>query len=350
VAFLVGVGKYDHNFTDLGTAPENDVGELAKELAGGGFEVEVLTGRKPDGDPRRATRANIEGRFKELLAGGGRPALRGGDTLVVVLCGHGVQAAAPDPAAGKPTDQPLFCPVDARPNDTATMVPLNALIREAEAFGCTALFLVDACREVPPDPNRGTRTGIQGKKVNLPAKTAILFACGQGQLSHQSEKLGRGHGLFTFAVLKTLRAGGRVTWSRLVAGVEEAFESDELRALIPAGGSQSPVEAKGELGTTELLAARPGGVRAAAKPDPPKKAEDTRKVDAKGAARVRIKTSTPAYLRADSDDPDRQIGNLEVGTEATIVKTDDENERYLLKFADGKAAWVRMDCCTQLDK
>jgi sulfatase modifying factor 1 len=257
VAFLVGVGKYDHKFPNLGTAPENDAAELARELAG--FEVVTLTGSKPDNDPHRATKKNIEARFKELLEGkGGARPIRDGDTVLVLLCGHGVEERATDPDTGKKEkdSQPFFCPVDARPDDTSTMVPLNALIRASEGFGGTSLFLVDACREVPPDPNRGARTGIQGKKVNLPDKTAVLFACGSGQLSHQSDKLDKGHGLFTFAVLKTLKAGGRVTWTGLVNGVENEFESDALKAHIPDGRVQQPVAAMGQLGTTELLAKR----------------------------------------------------------------------------------------------
>src|SRR5438309_637310 len=95
VAFLVGVGKYDHKFSDLGTVPINDVTELARTLGEGGFEVVTLAGKD-------ATKANVEGRFKELLKGGnGKPAVRDGDTVLVVLCGHGIQD----------NDQPFFCPV-----------------------------------------------------------------------------------------------------------------------------------------------------------------------------------------------------------------------------------------------
>ena len=72
VAFLVGVGKYDFKFTDLGKAPENDVTKLAKVLKAGGFEVVILTSNGPGKD--RATKANIDERFKALLNRGGRKA------------------------------------------------------------------------------------------------------------------------------------------------------------------------------------------------------------------------------------------------------------------------------------
>jgi TPR repeat protein len=256
VAFLVGVGQYKFNFSDLGTAPERDVTALAKTLSAGGFEVVALTG-SADG-AGRATKKNMEDRFKQLLDGGGNAdrALGKGDLVLVHLCGHGFQAEAVDPVTGKKEEQPFFCPVDALPNKPESMVSLNALISATEPRGVTALFLIDACRELT-DPNRGTRGGVQGNKVTLRKNTAVLFACGQGQLSHQSEKAAGGHGLFTFAVLKTIRSnmagGGKVSWSQLVTGVEESFQSDEFRRLLPEGRVQTPVEAKGELGFTGLI-------------------------------------------------------------------------------------------------
>ena len=65
------------------------------------------------------------------------------------------------------------------------MVALNGLIDTAKPFGPTALFLVDACREVK-DVNRG----IEGKRMTLPKGIAVLFSCAWGQVSHQSEKAG----------------------------------------------------------------------------------------------------------------------------------------------------------------
>ena len=49
------------------------------------------------------------------------------------------------------------------------------------------------------------------------------------------------------------QGGGAVTWNKLVTGVEEAFGSDEFKAMIPARQSQTPVLATGELGYTHLV-------------------------------------------------------------------------------------------------
>jgi formylglycine-generating enzyme required for sulfatase activity len=235
VAFLVGVGTYDHAFRDLKQAPEKDVTELGKELADGGFEVVTLLGGKPAKSKDRATKANIEGRFKELLEGGEK--LKNGDTLVVVLCGHGFQ-----------DNDPYFCPVDALPDKFGTMVSLNGLIESVQPFGATALFLVDACRT---DPQRGARGGIRGTESRLRGKTAVLYSCEAGEEAYQDDK--SGHGVFTFAVLRAMRGGDGRNWDRLVTGVKEAFQTDEVRAMLPPGKSQTPVQGSGQLGFAELL-------------------------------------------------------------------------------------------------
>ena len=171
---------------------------------------------------------------------------------MVSLCGHGSVAV---------DGQPLFCPADAKPEDPKTMLPLDDIVRAAAATGATALFLYDAGRQVP-DPMPEPRKGEPGKRAPLPANAAVLFSCGNGEMSHQSDKAGGGHGLFTFAVLKTLRGetglNGGVSWTELVGGVEKAFGSPEFKSLLPAGRTQRPVLASGEVGEVPLLTGRGG--------------------------------------------------------------------------------------------
>ena len=179
--------------------------------------------------------------------------------LVVVLCGHGQELEVPDPATKLFVAQPMFAGHDGKKANAATLVRLNGLIGGAEEHGCTTLFLVDACRD-NGEPNRGTRGGIQGKKVTLPKNMAILFACAQGQLSHQSDTAVGKHGVFTSAVLKTLKAeaaAGDASWSGLVSGVNKAFRSPEVRGLLPPGTAQTPVLATGEMADIELFAIDP---------------------------------------------------------------------------------------------
>jgi hypothetical protein len=223
----------------LNGSPQKDVTALADVLRAGGFEVVVLK-------DAAATKKAVEERFKALLEGDGNPANAIGkkDLLLVAVCTHGFTLP---PAAGKP-DQPFLAAHDSKLNQPGTMVPLNGLIDAAKSSGATCLYLLDACREMPADANRGATRGVEGENVILPKKTTILFSCGRGQVAHQHENVG-GHGLFTAAVLRALRtdAGPKddVSWTELVAGVQRSFRSAEFKEMIPAGKPQTPVLAVG---------------------------------------------------------------------------------------------------------
>jgi hypothetical protein len=84
VAFLVGVGKFQHDLPNLKGSPQKDVDSLDAELRKNGFEVVKLTDEK-------ATKKDVESRFRKLLDGDGdtAKALGQGDVLLVALCSHG---------------------------------------------------------------------------------------------------------------------------------------------------------------------------------------------------------------------------------------------------------------------
>jgi hypothetical protein len=48
--------------------------------------------------------------------------------------------------------------------------------RRLAKLGGKNLVLVDACRDKPKDPGRGSK-GVQGRRVALPEDTAVLFSC-----------------------------------------------------------------------------------------------------------------------------------------------------------------------------
>ena len=231
VAFLVGVGTYKHGLPPLGKAPLNDVAELAKELKAGGFdEVVTLT----DAD---ATKEAVEGQFAKLLTGNGdgKKAVGAGDLVLVLLCGHGFQADVVQADGKSAVSEPCFGGHDARLQDGVpvanTLVRLNGLISAAQSYGAKSLFLVDACRE-ELDPNRGTGAvvkrgaGIQGRSTILRENVAVLYSCRAGQFSFQAAELRAdgGHGLFSYALLTTVRAaGGDVAWGDVTNGIQKAM-------------------------------------------------------------------------------------------------------------------------------
>src|SRR5207253_2807689 len=71
-----------------------------------------------------------------------------------------------------------------------------------------------------------------------------LFSCKTGQVAFETDKLGKGHGVFFHHVIQALKGKamdtkGRVTWSRLVEHVADKVAAD-VPALIGGGASQTP--------------------------------------------------------------------------------------------------------------
>lgn len=218
-ALLVGVNSYENrNLTPLKFA-ERDVTELGKVLAGGGFNVRVLTGNQTNAVKYRE---ELQKTLKHVNRN---------DILLLAFSGHGVQIRIND------REQPCFCPFDAIPNDPSTLVLLSGVLKDLHDKGAgTNLILVDACRDIA-DANRNSRSGIDGNRVeNLPEGTALFFSCSSRQRAMETEKAGGGHGVFFHSVLEGLRSEpstrdekGNVTWGRLTNYVCERVESNAAR-------------------------------------------------------------------------------------------------------------------------
>jgi formylglycine-generating enzyme required for sulfatase activity len=264
VALLVGVRSYDHaNLTDL-EYPENDVTELAAVLKGAGYRVVLLTTGAADAR-LRPTRANVRRELAAVLRGRTKR-----DTVVVGLAGHGVQA-------GEAKDS-YFCPSDAKPTETGTMVSLSELYRELDDSGVgVKLLLVDACRN---DPQEGR--GIDGDTAPRPPRgVGALFSCSAGERAFETGKLGKGHGVFFHFVLEGLKGGavnedGEVTWDRLREYVKRRV-SREVPVVIGGGAKQHPNEMGNLSGESPVLL-----VRAAS----PKGRDDAAAVAPKGAKEI----------------------------------------------------------------
>jgi hypothetical protein len=215
-ALLVGVNSYQNrNLVPLKFA-ERDVTELGKVLTGGGFEVRVLTGNQTNA---KKYREELQKMLKQLNRN---------DLLLLAFSGHGVQMRVDN------LEQPCFCPFDAVPSDPSTMVLLSGVLKDLHDQGAgTNLVLVDACRDIS-DANRGSRSGIDGNRVeNLPEGTALFFSCSSRQRAMETEKAGGGHGVFFHSVLEGLRGKpstrddkGNVTWGRLTNYVSERVEAN----------------------------------------------------------------------------------------------------------------------------
>jgi formylglycine-generating enzyme required for sulfatase activity len=232
-ALLVGVRTYDSDkFEDL-KYPENDVEELAKVLTdrAGFISVRVLsTSRGARRTADAPTAANVRAAIKALLAKKKKE-----DTVLVALSGHGIQAKLKD------RDESFFCPSDAQLNDHDTLVSLGKLIADLDDCGARVkLLLVDACRN---DPKLGRNVDVE-TLPRLPRGTAALFSCSAGERAFETDKLGKGHGVFFFHVLQGLKGAaknrdGEVTWSGLSEHVTRQV-SRQVPALIGGGARQTP--------------------------------------------------------------------------------------------------------------
>jgi formylglycine-generating enzyme required for sulfatase activity len=261
-ALLVGVKDYGGRST-LGALKytENDVEELAKvlDVKGSPFEgnVRILTctrGKKDKADA--PTAENIQKAVRTLIKG-----KKADDTVLVALSGHGVQLTVRGPKAkDKEKSFAYFCPQDAdlAAPDYETgrhdnLVLLSDLLGDLGDSGAgVKLLLMDACRN-----DRTARSSLRLNKDLVPEGVLALFSCKTGQFAFETDKRGKGHGIFFYRVIEGLKGEakdkkGRVTWSRLVEHVTEAVEED-AREVIGQGAKQTPHEIKNFAGPSPVL-------------------------------------------------------------------------------------------------
>jgi tetratricopeptide (TPR) repeat protein len=236
VALLVGINKYQkRSFPDL-TWAERDMGALEQQLKGLGFTTVLLTGSAQG--KLQATRENIDRELLALLKGIGKE-----DVVLLGLSGHGQEF--PVKRAGKQVEESFFCPYDAVEGEAETLLGFNYLLDDVLARkGGRNLVLVDACRDVRKDKNRGAK-GIQGRVITLPEDTAVLFSCKAGQQSWENDDLQ--HGLFTYCILDGLKTlatkDKKVSWSALQDHVLAKMTSPEIARKMPR--QQTPIPAGG---------------------------------------------------------------------------------------------------------
>jgi hypothetical protein len=269
-ALLIGVRDYKHlphlRFT------ENDVTELAGLLRPAGYEVTLLTGAAgTDGQP---TGANIRAHLDKLVQKCGKS-----DTLLLAFAGHGLQEDEKRDC--------YFCPPEGDPDRPDTLVSLTRVYARLNASRAGAkLLLVDACR----NQARGATRGIDGHTAPRPPRgVAALFSCSPGQQAFETEKLGKGHGVFFHFVLEGLRGKARndedaVTWDSLGDYVKRQV-SRQVPKIMGGGARQTPH------GLADLMGESPVLVRLS-KPDvkpadkdkarPPDKDDSGKGKDGKG--------------------------------------------------------------------
>ena len=175
------------------------------------------------------------------------------DSVLVAFAGHGVQFRG--------SDEVYFCPADARPDDKATLIPLNEVYQAlAECEAQFKLLLSDACRNDPvvAVTRRATvnlESVTRPQLLKPPGGVAVLFSCSEGELAFENDTLK--HGVFFHFVIQGLRGEADFDHDQEIALEELTFYIkrrvlDFVRAEYD-GVRQMPV-LKGEVGGLPVLA------------------------------------------------------------------------------------------------
>jgi len=248
-AFLVGVADYA-NLQQL-PCTKNDVDELATELKNLRFnDVRKLV--------NPATKADILNALRAYVTSIGQ--LDPTDTFLIFYSGHGAMLVE-TPDGSRP--QEMSCTVPAEfefPNSRGLsladqLVTLNELydiIDDGTKDG-RRIVILDACRidlNKPQPKASEVRVGVSGKNTRFEMKGvndtkmqfgyaeaihpnyAVVKSCDKDQKSYENLALGRGHGYFTYNMLRYLRGqdraqtGSYLTLANMVSFTAKSTASD----------------------------------------------------------------------------------------------------------------------------
>jgi TPR repeat protein len=261
-ALVIGIKEYKHASLPALRFTENDAEELARVLGkpSSGFAVRLLTTTRGGKDPKDApTTANIEKALNELLDKKGKH-----DMVLIALAGHGIQLEV-DPAKGKRPSRSFgyFCPSDAdfggvsfATGKAPRLIGLHDVLKRLGLCGAgSRLLLVDACRN---QAKVGSARSIDPGALSAPKGVAALFSCDTGQRAWETDKLGKGHGVFFYHVIAGLEGKARVdgpeiSWDDLSRHVRKVVGPDVAR-LIGGGARQDPHSIANQVGTSPILA------------------------------------------------------------------------------------------------
>ncbi len=197
-ALLIGVNQYDYARELKYCVADQEA--LSKSLIKAGFpdrQVTLMTDETKE--PRlRPSKGNIKKQV-ELLC----QLAEKGDLVFIAFSGHGVHLEKTS----------YLCPSDAQLDDTETLISLEWIYEQlGESAAELRLVMVDACRNVPPEPE-GRRAATDkelkvsarafvAKAQEVPEGILLLNSCTEGEFAQEHTDLG--HGVFTHFLLQGL--------------------------------------------------------------------------------------------------------------------------------------------------
>ncbi|MGW5779891.1 caspase family protein [Streptomyces sp. NPDC003863] len=172
-ALLIGASNYEmHGVTPLPFIP-HDLTRLGSTLEERGFdEVQILAARERG---RQISANYVNARVTGFLR-----RARAGDTLFILLSGHGVHAKGRDYLVPEDIDE------DTHPFESGC-VPIDWSAHLDETPASHVIFLIDACREGIEQETMGLANVRQWSRQKISAalrrKVAYVYACSPAQLA-----------------------------------------------------------------------------------------------------------------------------------------------------------------------
>jgi hypothetical protein len=254
-ALVIGISKYKNNLRGVPNLEYADVDarsvyEFLKQPAAGGFSSEdmlMLTNEQ-------ATNAGIRQALTSFIAKASAD-----DLLLIFFAGHG----APDPAA--PQNLYLIAHDTSVENMPETALPMSDLRRyvEQNIRSKRVVLLLDACHsaglsvDVTRDLGNNLANLYLEKLLYQESGRAIITSSDVNEPSHESERWGKGHGVFTYYLLQGLKGSADTNQDRLVS-VGELFRYVRQKVRLDTQFLQNP---RMLIGDNENLALAVAGSR-----------------------------------------------------------------------------------------
>jgi formylglycine-generating enzyme required for sulfatase activity len=207
-ALLVGINRYGRG-TLLPNLdyPERDAEGVAAVLAESGYargDLVVMTVKRGAEEIDLLPSAeNVRNQFRLILK-----VVKPGDSVIVLLCGHGVMLDAPPPGGGNPVPRSFFCAMDASlaNRDLSRLIAFDEFYDGlAASRATTKLLFIDACRNELKTSPGGRAPGVALPPPEAPPPSvAALFACSEREVSWEDPGLGGGHGVFSHFLIEGL--------------------------------------------------------------------------------------------------------------------------------------------------
>ncbi|MFN0196589.1 MAG: SUMF1/EgtB/PvdO family nonheme iron enzyme [Planctomycetaceae bacterium] len=197
-ALLIGVNQYDYARELKYCVADQE--SLSKSLIKAGFpdrQVTLMTDEAKE--PRlRPSKGNIKKQVELLCQLAER-----GDLVFIAFSGHGVHLEKTS----------YLCPTDAQLDDTESLISLEWIYEQlGESAAELRLVMVDACRNVPPEPEgrraatdkelKASARAFVAKAQEVPEGILLLNSCTEGEFAQEHTDLG--HGVFTHFLLQGL--------------------------------------------------------------------------------------------------------------------------------------------------